>query len=412
MAKYSINDTTLITIADAIRYKTATTDPISTSEMAPMILSLKTDGLPPEVFILTGNCNYRFFANNWTWLITDYNEFMYSEDITNLAATFISCKGFDDLGFPLNIVDGANCNQAFDGCEIKIMPIVNGKMGEGLAMFKNSSIETARNYECDTSAVYDYSEMFFNANQLQTLPYLINCRPSDCSLMFYHCDKITEIPEDYFETWNTHNSTDLYGLFTYCVSLRRVPAKALQDLFRGMTSSYYYSLFPYCHALDELVGIPVRTANSGINAFNGAFNNCYRLKSVTFETEADGTAKTATWQKQTIDLSTAGFDPNSQLLSVPSGDFTYLNCVDTSTSYNTLKTADDWWTSDYQYSRYNLNSAIETINSLPVTSIISGNNTIKFKGSAGSGTDGGAISSMTEEQIAVAASKGWTVSFV
>ena len=59
---------------------------------------------------------------------------------------------------------------------------------------------------------------------------------------------------------------------------------------------------------------------------------------------------------------------------------------------------------------------METINSLPVVQKASstGDNTfiIKFKGGAGSATDGGAINTMTEEEIAVATSKGWTVTLV
>ena len=41
-----------------------------------------------------------------------------------------------------------------------------------------------------------------------------------------------------------------------------------------------------------------------------------------------------------------------------------------------------------------------------------GTNTIKFNGAAGSATDGGAINTLTEEEIAVATAKGWTVSLV
>jgi hypothetical protein len=46
--------------------------------------------------------------------------------------------------------------------------------------------------------------------------------------------------------------------------------------------------------------------------------------------------------------------------------------------------------------------------SLPDTSTY-GSNTIKFKGASGALTDGGAINTLTEEEIAVAAAKGWTV---
>ena len=59
---------------------------------------------------------------------------------------------------------------------------------------------------------------------------------------------------------------------------------------------------------------------------------------------------------------------------------------------------------------------METINSLPVVQKASStdDNTfiIKFYGNAGSATDGGAINTMTEEEIAVATSRGWTVTLV
>jgi hypothetical protein len=65
------------------------------------------------------------------------------------------------------------------------------------------------------------------------------------------------------------------------------------------------------------------------------------------------------------------------------------------------------------YCRYNHDSAVNTINSLPDTSAYlaekGGTNTIKFRGTLGSKTDGGAINTLTEEEIAVATAKGWTV---
>ena len=86
-------------------------------------------------------------------------------------------------------------------------------------------------------------------------------------------------------------------------------------------------------------------------------------------------------------------------------------------SYQLLKDNPNSWTTDIAYSRYNHNSAVETINSLPDTSEYllansGGTNTIKFTGNAGSKTDGGAINTLTEEEIAVAAAKGWTVTLV
>ena len=85
-------------------------------------------------------------------------------------------------------------------------------------------------------------------------------------------------------------------------------------------------------------------------------------------------------------------------------------------TYQALKNDPDAWTRDQAYSFYNHDSAVETINSLPDTSAFlaeqGGTNTIKFRGNLGSNTDGGAINTMTAEEIAVATAKGWTVTFV
>ena len=86
------------------------------------------------------------------------------------------------------------------------------------------------------------------------------------------------------------------------------------------------------------------------------------------------------------------------------------------TTYQALKNDPDWYTLKKEYSRYNHDSAVATINSLPDTSAYiaekGGTNTIRFMGNAGSATDGGAINTLTEEEIAVATAKGWTITFL
>jgi len=81
-------------------------------------------------------------------------------------------------------------------------------------------------------------------------------------------------------------------------------------------------------------------------------------------------------------------------------------------SYERLKNNPDRCPVYSDYSLYTKVEALETIASLPDVSSSSTNNTIIFYGNAGKLTDGGAINTMTAEEIAVATAKGWTVSFV
>ena len=126
----------------------------------------------------------------------------------------------------------------------------------------------------------------------------------------------------------------------------------------------------------------------------------------------ENTPYTRNWTSQTIDFNNihAGYsyDQSNQLRY----GFTEETRITDDASYQLLKDNPDSWTTDPAYSRYNHDSAVRTINSLPDCSASGGTNTIKFNGAAGSATDGGAINTLTEEEIAVATAKGWTVSLV
>ena len=72
MAVYTIQDTTLTDIADAIREKTGTSDTYKPTEMADAIAAIEAGGggdLPEEVFYLSGDCQYKFFNGTWDWFI-------------------------------------------------------------------------------------------------------------------------------------------------------------------------------------------------------------------------------------------------------------------------------------------------------------------------------------------------------
>ena len=89
--------------------------------------------------------------------------------------------------------------------------------------------------------------------------------------------------------------------------------------------------------------------------------------------------------------------------------------INSEETYNTQKNDEEAFVVGEDRSFYNHTSAVETINSLPNTKPYldanGGTNTIIFEGNAGAKTDGGAINTLTDAEIAVATAKGWTVSF-
>ena len=186
-----------------------------------------------------------------------------------------------------------------------------------------------------------------------------------------------------------------------------------QNLTRASSTIYYY-LFCVCYNLDEVIDLPVNYRDKGITAnfFNYTFYTCSRLKNMTFAVQEDGTPYIAKWGSQVIDLSSViGYALTLNNICDFNSGITADKEVKDDATYQALKNDPDWFTCNVAYSRYNHDSAVATINSLPDTSAY-GTNTIKFKGASGELTDGGAINTLTEEEIAVATAKGWTVTFV
>ena len=290
--------------------------------------------------------------------------------------------------------------------------------------YQNESIPFELNFSSKGTTRYDNLSYLFNkANNLKTLPKINNCRPGDINQMFTGCYSLREIPDDYFddfdwsyvETATSAYSGSMTNVYNTCYSLRKPSLQPFKHANKVAYSSYtyFYNGFYACYSLDELVGLPLPyTTTYTSNIFYDTVGSCYRLKNFTFEMNEDGTPKIMPWKSQTIDLTYVGYPRYSgsvpYIINYNSG-ITADKEVKNDATYAALKDDADWFTQNYDYSRYNHDSAVATINSLPDCSA-TGTNTIKFRGAAGSKTDGGAINTLTEAEIAVAAAKGWTVS--
>lgn len=386
MANVIINDQNLTNIANAIRGKNGTTTTYKPSEMAAAISAIETGSggdLPEEAFIISGDCSYMFINNNWNWFINNYGSQVTTSGITSLISMFADCTQLTNIPFELNVDNGSNSvtlDNIFAGCE-----------------------------------------------KITDLPKINNCKPKSMSNIFKGCNYLRQLPNDFVDwfDWSyIENQTSAYNgamdnIFKNCDSLRTVPTELFSHVNKYATSSksvYYYG-FMYCYAIDELTNLPYYNGNQWTsNGFNSTFTSCSRLKNIIFASLKEGDAAVR-WKSQTIDLRTyVGYAQNtSYILSRNSGITADKEVTDDAT-YQALKNDPDWFTTKIEYSRYNHDSAVATINSLPDTSAYlataGGTNTIKFKGDAGSATDGGAISSLTPEEIAVATARGWTVSLV
>lgn len=178
----------------------------------------------------------------------------------------------------------------------------------------------------------------------------------------------------------------------------------------GNLNSTTYSRAFYNTHIKAIYNIPVP---KGTSTGNSLINMClynFGLRHFTFDTN-NGEPIVCSWKNQTLDMSIhIGYDAAT---THPIYGTQYR--ITDAATYNQYKNHPNAWVGDAKsaYSFYNHDSAVETINSLPDASASGGTaNTIKFEGSAGSATDGGAINTLTAEEIAAAAAKNWTVALV
>lgn len=382
MSKYAINDTTLTAIADSIRAKGGTSDPIQVSNFADAIANLPSGG-SLNTTVEGGDCSYFFARSSWfADLLQDYH-FTFNNP-TSISYMFENNPA---------LVDASNVS------------------------FNISN-------PCQSSALFQQNQ------QLRYLPQgLTYLHGTNLSSLFNGCARLTS---DEVNAWfstvvdyptsilGRANQFYFSGTFNGCYSIRNINP-SLEKICHAarvtiFSSNSVSSAFQYCYTLDEVKNFPVWISNNETsNRFNNTFYHLSRAKDIIFDTD-NGTPYTVSWKNQTLEMNyLVGYAGSSNnVLNYNSGITADKEVTDAET-YAALKNDPDWFTTKIEYSRYNHDSAVNTINSLPDTSAYlasaGGTNTIKFKGDAGSATDGGAINTLTEEEIAVATAKGWTVAF-
>ena len=356
-------------------------------EMAEKIDELMT--IPNEALTITGDCQYKFSSGGWDWFINECGNKIITKGITN-------------------------ANNMFNSSKVKKIPF-------------NINIDT------NTSSL-NMSYIFAYMSNLEEVPYIIGGEKTpptsaysgtiEINAIFHSLSRVREIPNDFFwkmisnkEYWDKYrevNNRSLDYIFYACSSLRELPdISMLGGAWTSQYSTIYSNTLYNCYALNTVENYPVCGKFSS-NAMSGLVNDCNRIKDFTFMMNENGTPKIVEWKNQTLDLSRyVGYTTSKTniIYGTRNSGITADKEVKDDATYQALKNDPDWFSFDINYSRYNHTSAVNTINSLPDCSA-TGTNTIKFKGASGALTDGGAINTLTEEEIAVASAKGWTVSLV
>ena len=376
----------LSAIGDAIREKTGKEDLLTLEQMPEEIRGISGGGGEEiEPIVLSGDCSYACAGSLSGEFIKLYGNKISTNSIYNMSGMFKNNKTVVNIPFIINTSSSwLSCESMFEYATcLKKAPKIKG------------------------------------THSLQTSNYSEDIRMNK---MFSNCYSLQEFPDNFFkdmcgeEYWA---STELYGssrasLFNNCVSLRKSP-KGLEYLLNS-ASNYdhlYNNLFDNCYILEE-IELPVKDIYLPGNLLHGVCSNCSRLTHFKFQTNEDGSPKIiTTWTTaQTLNLELAGRAGQDYYIT----SYTRYHGIGNekrvydNASYQALKNDPDWWAVDLNYARYNHDSAVETINTLPDVSATGVAHTVIFTGDCGLYTDGGPIKNLTEEEIAVATNRGWTIS--
>lgn len=436
MSRVAIKEESLKNLADKIREKTGAPAGLDVDDMAVALegigmpeleeLTVTDNGvytpetygfskvtvdcpMPPEEILLTGDCERACSGAVASCFMETFPGRIRAEDVTNANSMFKNSQ-LEELNMDVPFKSASIMTSFCENC-------TNLREFNGVVSNPASSGGTS-----------SFGSLFKSCYNLEKLPTMLYMRVMDHTSFFSNCYRLRELPEDFFSTWTflSYNSSwyALSDSFNKCYSLRRIPSSFFEVYPSGYynhTSSYasVYNNFAYgCIALEELVDMPV-VGNYTSSVLGSTANECWRLSRFTFKQDNGAPFAVSTWKNQILGLSNFVGYANSAsganikldtLFNYNSG-ITEDKRVTDDASYQALKNDPDWWTSDLAYSRYNLVSAIETINSLPDVSSSGSTNTVTFKTDAGSKTDGGGITADTiAEAAALAAAKGWTVS--
>lgn len=371
-------------IGDAIREKTHTTDLLALDAMPAAIRSISGGG---EVVFPDFEIKHKNDANVDLMYLNAQDKYT---DLINFLVDHgskVVVKGGKRLDSAFQ--QSSYCKIEMDGFESdgSYSLIGNTNSSNMFREYKSERLPNIKGYN-----FVDLWNFFDGANQIttDTLAEFLNNNKFDgykgalyrCSSCFNNTNRIRRLPD----TFIAH----FYG----------------NQLGNNQSAFNLNENFENCFVLDELKNLPVPQQTITTNRSSSFLYNASHLKSFTF-------VPNQSWlcTNQILDLSNClGYvDPWIDNGLVQYG-LPAEKEIKNAETYALYKDDPDAWTRKKEYSRYNHDSAVETINSLPNST--KGTNTIKFLGTAGSLTDGGAINTLTPTEIAVATNKGWTVSII
>ena len=216
MAKTDNLSDFLTDVANSIRTKTGTTEPINAQDFSNKILSIQSESTLKKLLDATKSADHLFYNYRGT-SVDDLIQPSDTENVTNMSRVFEECSNLTEI------------------------PLLN------------------------TSKAENMPGMFYGCSALTTIPQLDTSKVRDMLGMFNGCTNLTSIP-----LLDTSNITNMNYMFNNCTSLATIPQL---DTSKVISMN---NMFSECNALTTVPALDV----SSVSSFSRTFYNCISLKSI------------------------------------------------------------------------------------------------------------------------------------
>ena len=293
---------------------------------------------------------------------------------------FVYCPMFDTSSI-------TNMQSMFNQCSsLQSIPLLDTGSVMSMSSMFNSCSNLQSIPQLDTSSVMNMYYMFKDCSSLQSIPLLDTGSVTNMGSMFSSCSSLASIPQ-----LDTSKVTDMDSMFKGCSSLQSIPL-----LDTGSVTNMKY-MFQNCSNLKSIPQLDTSSVTSMYYMFNG----CSSLQSIP--------------QLDTSKVTDIGsmFGSCDSLTSIPlldtgsitsiSAPFSYTSSTDL-TDLGGFKNLKVSWSSNFldRVPNATVESLMNVINyAYDLTANGLSGQTLRF------GTTN--LNKLTEDQIAIATAKGWTL---
>ena len=329
---------------------------------------------------------------------------------TSMNALFYECNSLKYIGNITGTESVTNMSVAFSDCSsLTSVPYFDTSSATSMRDMFSYCTSLTTVPQLITSSVTDMEAMFCGCSSLTSVPQLDTSSVSNMYRMFQNCTSLTSVPQ-----LDTSSATNLGGMFSGCRSLTSVPqldtssATNLSGMFRGCSSltsvpqldtskaTHLGGMFSSC---SSLTSVPQLSTSSAID-ISSMFQNCTSLTSVP-QLDTSSVRNMIQLFEGCISLTSIPLLDCSSITApyAPFGDG-FLNITDLG-GFKNLKVS---WDHNFldRVPNATVESLMNVINNLyDLTANGLSGQTLRF-GTAN-------LKKLTDEQIAVAIAKGWTL---